>query len=73
MITILVVEDDELVSLALQIRLESLGYAVVVAHDARAATQQALQHRPDLVVTDICMPGGDGFSIAEQLGRQVSP
>ena len=71
MTTILVVEDDELVAMSLQLRLQSLGYIVVTAYNASDAEQQAAVHSPNLVLTDICLPGGDGFEVAERLGTDA--
>ena len=65
--TILLVEDDAKISLALGIRLKHTGYEVVTAPDAVHAMAQALKHAPDVVVLDINLPGGDGFLVAERL------
>ena len=65
--TILLVEDDAKISLALGIRLRHTGYEVVTAPDAVVAMAQALKHAPDVVVLDINLPGGDGFLVAERL------
>lgn len=65
--TLLLVEDDPKISLALGIRLKSSGYAVFTAPDAVHAMAQAVKHNPDAVVLDINLPGGDGFMVAERL------
>lgn len=64
---ILLVEDDENIVKALTARLKSQGYQVVPAYDAVMATAQALQHHPDVLLLDISMPGGNGFTVAERL------
>jgi DNA-binding response OmpR family regulator len=64
---ILVVEDDKHIALALTVRLKAAGYDVMTAPDAVLAMSMALKHRPDLVVLDILMPGGNGFLVAEQI------
>jgi DNA-binding response OmpR family regulator len=64
---ILVVEDDKKIALALAIRLRTAGYEVIVAPDAVLAMSMAMKHRPDLLVLDILMPGGNGFQVAEWL------
>jgi DNA-binding response OmpR family regulator len=64
---ILVVEDDKHIALALTVRLKAAGYDVVTAPDAVLAVSMAVKHRPDLVVLDILMPGGNGFLVAERL------
>ena len=48
------------------------GYEVVAqAADADEAIQKALEHRPDLAVVDITMPGGGGVRVAETLAEQL--
>lgn len=67
MTTLLLVEDDPRISLALRIRLEHEGYTVHHAPDAVVAMAEAVKHQPDAVVLDINLPGGDGFLVAERL------
>lgn len=64
---ILLVEDDEKIVKAVTIRLKAQGYDVVVAYDAVMATAQAREHHPDIILLDISMPGGNGFTVAERL------
>jgi DNA-binding response OmpR family regulator len=64
---ILVVEDDKRIALALAIRLRAAGYDVIIAPDAVLAMSMALKHRPDLLVLDLSIPGGNGFQVAEWL------
>ena len=65
--TILIVEDDLNASKALAIRLEAAGYDVLTARDGVQGVQRALAHQPDLILTDIWLPVGIGFSIAQRL------
>ena len=66
--TILVVEDDNFVRGHAVATLESMGYRVMVAADARDALAILRGGaRPDLLFTDIVMPGGaSGWELAEQ-------
>jgi DNA-binding response OmpR family regulator len=64
---ILVVEDDKHIALALAVRLRAAGYDVVSAPDAILAVSMALKHRPDQVLLDLLMPGGNGFLVAERI------
>ena len=64
---ILIVEDDEHVSKALRIRLTAQGYHVTTAFDAVEAMRAATEERPDMVVLDINLPGGNGLIVAERL------
>jgi CheY-like chemotaxis protein len=72
MATVLIVEDDRKVSMALGIRLASAGYTIATAYDAATAIGAARQSRPDLVLLDISLPAGDGFLVAERLRRNPS-
>lgn len=65
--SVLLVEDDSKLTLAMGIRLKSIGYGVTTASDAIGAISQARKHEPDVIVIDINLPGGDGFIVAERL------
>jgi len=69
---ILVVEDDKRIVMALAVRLKGKGYNVVAAYDAVMAMSIAMQHRPDLVLLDISMPGGNGFMVAKRLQNEAT-
>jgi len=62
---ILIVEDDRKIALALQVRLKASRYAVSVASDAIQGANLGRRVKPDLILLDISMPGGDGFQLAE--------
>jgi CheY-like chemotaxis protein len=69
---ILVVEDDKRIVMALAVRLKGKGYDVVAAYDAVMAMTIAMHHRPDLVLLDISMPGGNGFMVAKRLQNEAT-
>lgn len=64
---ILVMEDDKKIAAALAIRLEAAGYEVLTAPDGFGGLKLALDDRPDLILMDIWMPVGTGFSVAQRL------
>jgi len=64
---ILIMEDDTKIAAALGIRLEAAGYAVLTAPDGFAGLRLALEDKPDLILMDIWMPVGLGFSVAQRL------
>ncbi len=66
---ILIVEDDLKIATALGIRLTAAGYDVLRAPDGYRGLQLALREHPDLIVMDIWMPVGIGFSVAQRLKR----
>ncbi len=67
--TILVVEDDEACRKMLQRLLRSHGWTVCGAVNGKDAVSLYTAVRPDVVLTDINMPGGDGNSLIAELQR----
>jgi two-component system cell cycle response regulator DivK len=60
--TVLIVEDNELnMKLAVAI-LEPEGYRLLEAADAEAGLEMAREHRPDLILMDVQLPGMDGLT-----------
>jgi two-component system KDP operon response regulator KdpE len=64
---VLVIEDDKKIATALAVRLEAAGYQVATAPDGFSGLKVALEVRPDLIVMDIWMPVGMGFSVVQRL------
>ena len=64
---ILIVDDERDIVKALKIRLQHNGYNVVVAFDGAQGIFMAHKEKPSLILLDIRMPAGDGFSVAEKL------
>ncbi len=64
---VLVVDDDDLLREQLAMVLERLGHAVIMAENGRAGLEAAERDAPDLVITDLSMPGMDGFELLERL------
>jgi DNA-binding response OmpR family regulator len=69
---ILVIDDDERIAQALNIRLKLAGYEVLTAADGVYGLGLAMEHKPDLVILDIWMRVGGGFSVAYRL-RERAP
>lgn len=67
MTTILVIDDDELVSRTLQRALKMYGYHVMVSNSGTEGLQLARRHKPDLFILDIMMPGADGYQVCRQI------
>lgn len=64
---ILVVEDDPLVIKMYQTVFENAGMEVFQASNGDAGYESALEHKPDLVLCDIMMPGSTGLNLLEQI------
>jgi DNA-binding response OmpR family regulator len=64
---ILVVDDDPDMREALQMILESAGYAVVLAEDGEKCLSMLKQEQPDLLILDLLMPRMDGFEVCKAL------
>lgn len=69
---ILIVEDDRDINKALTLRLRAAGYEVLSAEDSVLGLCTAVKERPDALILDISMPGGDGFSIIERLRENTT-
>jgi len=67
---ILVADDEQQLALAVKIRLQSKGYAVVTASDGQQALQLATQEKPDLIILDVLMPVMDGYSCLRELNSR---
>jgi DNA-binding response OmpR family regulator len=68
--SVLVVEDDENLRLALTDNLADEGYFVEAVAGANAALQAAAGRAFDVVVLDIMLPDGDGYSVCKRLRDQ---
>jgi DNA-binding response OmpR family regulator len=69
--TILVADDDHLMTLLLSNRLKQAGYGTLVAHDAMQAVMIAMRTQPDAILLDINMPGGTGMQVLHRLKNSV--
>ncbi len=67
-----VVDDDPAVVWFLSGLLRTSGVEVAEAHDGLAARQLVLETMPDLVVSDVLMPGLDGFSLCRDIKGDVA-
>jgi DNA-binding response OmpR family regulator len=65
--TILVIEDDDVTRELMRMTLEKQGYKVAVAENGVEGYDTAVFIRPDLIITDICMPGADGIHVVRRV------
>jgi len=64
---ILIADDDPVVLESLAIRLKATGYEVLCSKTGQQAVAAAKKHSPDVMLLDINMPSGDGFSVHESV------
>jgi len=64
---ILVIEDDDVMCELMRMTLEQNGYEVTIAEDGVRGYDTALFLKPDLIITDIRMPGADGIHVVRRV------
>ncbi len=69
--TILLIEDDFVLSETLRLMLTTKGFKVEVAGDAIAGLQKAYSIKPDVILLDIMLPGMDGWQACARF-REMS-
>ncbi len=69
---ILVIEDDDVMRELMRMTLEQNGYEVATAPDGVHGYDAALFLKPDLIVTDIRMPGADGIHVVRRVRDTAS-
>jgi two-component system, sensor histidine kinase and response regulator len=65
--TILLIDDDARLRMSFAEALRIHGYRILEASSAAAGLEIARQQLPDLILTDIHMPGGDGQELLRQI------
>ncbi len=65
--TILLVDDDPQLRTLLGLTLRGSGYSVIEADSGITGLELARKHLPDLILSDIDMPGGDGASLLREV------
>lgn len=71
--TVLVVDDARMVRESLARALTGRHYRVLRASDGPEALELLQRERPDLLITDVEMPGFDGFELVRRLRRLAPP
>lgn len=66
-IRILLVEDEPSLIFTLRDTLESEGYEVIVSEDGEQAVGLGQEHKPDIMILDIMLPGKNGYEICQEI------
>ncbi|WP_334032003.1 response regulator transcription factor [Alteromonas sp. P256] len=66
---ILVVEDEVSIALAVKAFLEKEQMACTVLHTAADLLEIVLHYKPDLIVLDLMLPGGDGIDLCQNIRK----
>ncbi len=66
---VLVVDDESAIADTLSEILNRSGYAAVAAYDGEGALESALSMPPEMLVTDVMLPGMSGIELAVALRR----
>lgn len=69
---VLVIEDDQLLRKMYTSALREEGFEVIEAHNGLQAMEKATELLPDAIVTDLGLPGIDGFELCRRLHRTPS-
>jgi CheY-like chemotaxis protein len=64
---VLIIDDSDDILFILKTELKFLGYSVEVAKDAPQGFDAAQAYRPDVIVSDIGLPGMDGYELLQRI------
>jgi DNA-binding response OmpR family regulator len=64
---IMIVEDEPLQLTSVAKRLKTAGFEVCAARDGTTAISTARKELPDLILLDLGLPAGDGFTVLKRL------
>lgn len=75
-VRVLVADDDEQIRLMVAEALRHAGLDVTLAASGNEAIRLLSAEQPDLVITDMCMPDGDGLTLLKAIAthrRKIAP
>ena len=67
MALVLIAEDDDDIAIIVTRLLQRAGHTVLRAPDGRVALDLAIEHRPDVLLTDLGMPRMDGLELTRAI------
>ncbi|MFO7715799.1 response regulator [Desulfosarcina sp.] len=69
--TVLVIDDEAATLTMFRLFLNAYGYTAMTAENGAAGLQLLGKHHPDIVFTDIKMPGMNGFEVLKTIKREA--
>jgi DNA-binding response OmpR family regulator len=69
---VLIVDDDRITRMLVKLLLEREGYEVLEGENGQHAVEIAHREHPDLLITDLMMPGTDGYQAIAKIRRDIS-
>jgi CheY-like chemotaxis protein len=66
-VKILIIEDDTNTAESIETLCREMGHQPLVAYDGVSGLRMAAEERPRLILSDIAMPGIDGFEVARRI------
>jgi len=69
---ILIIDDEAPTLSMLRLLLDAMGYSVLIAENETTGIEIFKKEKPHIILTDIKMPGKDGFSVLQQV-KQIAP
>lgn len=64
---LLVIEDEPIVLKILVLALEAAGHDLITAEDGNLGLEQAREHKPDLIITDMSLPKLTGWQMIAKI------
>jgi two-component system, chemotaxis family, response regulator PixH len=68
-LTILIVDDTPSEMELIRYYLNEGGYSVIGTDSPKSALEQAIEHQPNVIITDVVMPGMSGFELCRTLKK----
>jgi DNA-binding response OmpR family regulator len=69
---VLIADDEPNILISLEFLMKREGHTVLLAHDGVEALAMIREHRPELVLLDVMMPGKSGFEVCQAVRADES-
>lgn len=63
----ILIVDDETINIGILVELLKHQYDTIVAKNGEQALRRVIEHKPDLILLDIVMPGMDGYEVCKKI------